>query len=121
MLFRITHRTEYRYDEPVSANYSEAHLLPRSLPYQSILESDLSVDPRPSEVSEHLDFFGNRTSYFSVDEPHSVLAVTARSVVDVRARAAAVLEGGPPWDAAPAAPAAARPSMPRPSRPARSR
>jgi len=105
VLYRITHRTEYRYDEPVSANYSEAHLLPRPLPHQSILESALDVTPRPTDVAEHLDFFGNRMSYFAVDEPHTVLAVTARSVVDVRRHDALALGGGPAWDATPATPA----------------
>jgi transglutaminase-like putative cysteine protease len=77
------HRTEYRYDAEVTASYSEAHLIPRTLGHQRCLDAHLAVDPTPGDRSEHIDFFGNRTSFFSVDTPHTTLTVLASSVVEV--------------------------------------
>ncbi len=83
MNYKITHRTEYRYDAQVSSSYSEAHLVPRRLPYQVCLSSEVVVSPQPLDYRERYDFFDNRTSFFSIHEPHTVLSVTATSVVDV--------------------------------------
>ncbi len=83
MNYKITHQTEYTYDASVSSSYSEAHLVPRRLPYQVCLSSELVVSPPPLDYREHYDFFDNRTSFFSIHEPHTVLSVTATSVVEV--------------------------------------
>jgi transglutaminase-like putative cysteine protease len=82
----IVHRTEYIYDEMVSSSYNEAHLVPRGLADQSCLVSELVIEPTPADYRERFDFFGNRTSFFSINEPHRVLTVTATSVVDVHDR-----------------------------------
>jgi transglutaminase-like putative cysteine protease len=97
MLYRVVHRTEYRYDAEVTASYSEAHLLPRELPHQSVLETNLAVDPTPSDRSGHIDYFGNHTTFFSVDAPHTVLTVLATSVVEARPPAAIPANAGPAW------------------------
>jgi transglutaminase-like putative cysteine protease len=97
VLYRVIHRTEYRYDAEVTASYSEAHLTPRTLAHQDCREAELLIEPAPSDQTQHVDFFGNRITYFSVDEPHRSLAVTATSVVDVRRPEAVPAEAGPAW------------------------
>jgi transglutaminase-like putative cysteine protease len=82
----IVHRTEYVYDNEVSESYNEAHLVPRGLADQSCLLSELVIDPRPADYRERFDFFGNRTSFFSISQPHHRLTVTATSVVDIHDR-----------------------------------
>lgn len=101
MRYRVTHRTVYTYDAEVTASYSEAHLAPRTLAHQSCIETDLAVDPTPGDRGEHVDWFGNRTTYFSVDTPHTVLTVLASSVVDVRPPRPVDPEAGPPWERVP--------------------
>jgi transglutaminase-like putative cysteine protease len=45
---------------------------------------DLWISPLPALSSEHLDYYGNRVAWFSVQEPHTELTVTAESEVEVK-------------------------------------
>jgi len=83
MRFQIQHRTTYVYSDAVSTSHSEAHLVPRSLPGQACRSSELVIDPAPADYRERFDYFGNRTSYFSLHQPHWSLQVSATSIVDV--------------------------------------
>jgi len=47
--YRIVHRTDYEYDEPVTMSYGRAHLAPRSDGGQQRLQATLAVDPLPAE------------------------------------------------------------------------
>ena len=86
MKLRIVHRTDYRYDADVSANYNEVHLVPRSLPTQTCLSNELMIEPHPSDYHEHVDYFGNSVGFFSVQAPHRSLTVTATSTVEAGSR-----------------------------------
>jgi len=92
--YRVTHRTEYRYESDVTSSYGELHLLPRDLPGQVCRESNLRIEPEPHDFRERTDFYGNRTAYFAVLEPHRRLTITARSVVEVEGRQGAVARAG---------------------------
>jgi len=83
MRYRVTHTTEFLYEAPVGLCYNEARLLPRALPHQKVIAASLAIDPAPLDRFDRLDFFGNRTSYFSIQEPHDKLVVIATSEVDV--------------------------------------
>ncbi|MGE5154323.1 MAG: transglutaminase family protein [Bdellovibrio bacteriovorus] len=85
MRFRVTHVTHYSYTEPVSLCHSLLHLKPhRQGPNgQRCLASQLRIDPWPAVNREHQDFFGNRVNYFSIQQSHSALEVTALSDVEV--------------------------------------
>jgi transglutaminase-like putative cysteine protease len=99
MTFRVVHRTEYRYDRDVFSTYGEARLHPREAPGQQCYSTTLSVDPFPEEYRVRRDFFGNRVAHYSVLEPHTVLVVTASSVVDVGGRQTVLpLVGDRAWD-----------------------
>jgi transglutaminase-like putative cysteine protease len=43
----------------------------------------VEVSPNAELISDSVDFFGNRASYFEVHEPHEQLVVTATSLVEV--------------------------------------
>jgi transglutaminase-like putative cysteine protease len=86
MMYRITHRTIYRYDAPVSRARNEAHLRPRDTGRQQCLASELLVDPTPTSWTERTDFFGNPVVSFAVDGPFEVLTVTSTSTVSVSGR-----------------------------------
>ncbi|MEA2843856.1 MAG: hypothetical protein QOJ69_1527, partial [Actinomycetota bacterium] len=103
MTYRVTHRTEYRYESEVSSSYGEVHLLPRDLSGQTCRESRLRIEPEPHDYRERTDFYGNRTAYFAVLEEHTRLSITAESVVDVDLDGRQVglaRAGDQPWEVA---------------------
>lgn len=81
--FRITHSTQYTYDDDVSTSFGRAHLLPRDGRGQSCQQAAVTVTPEPTELREHTDWFGNRSVYFAVTTPHRRLTVLAESVVTI--------------------------------------
>jgi transglutaminase-like putative cysteine protease len=98
MRFRINHVTRYHYAEAVSLCHSIAHLKPRIQPGQRLLSAQVRVDPWPAVSREHSDFFGNRVSYFSIQQSHRSLDVTSLSEVDVRALPLPDPAASPPWE-----------------------
>ncbi len=81
--YRVVHRTQYRYDAPVSSSYGQSCLLPRSFAGQECLDGALEIMPGPEDQRERVDFYGNRVSYFKVDVSHRELEITATSTVEV--------------------------------------
>jgi transglutaminase-like putative cysteine protease len=88
MAYEVTHRTEYRYPSTVSSSFGEIIMLPRDLPGQACVRSELVIDPAPHDLRQRIDFFGNRVAYFAVLAPHTRLSVTATSLVRVHGRLA---------------------------------
>ncbi len=82
-VYRVTHRTEYRYESTVSSSYGQLCLVPRTTEHQACRSSTVVVEPAPTDQSERTDFFGNRIGYFHVERAHEVLRITARSEVEV--------------------------------------
>ncbi len=99
MIYRIEHRTVYRYTAPVSRARNEAHLRPRDTDRQQCLSSDITVEPTPTSWSERTDFFGNPVASFAVDGPFSELTVTSTSSVSVSGREPLPATGSA-WDQA---------------------
>jgi transglutaminase-like putative cysteine protease len=81
MIYKIVHRTTYKYKYPVSAGTHVACLKPRALPHHQLSRSDLHIQPRPATRTERVDFFGNRLCFFTIQEPHRELVVEAQSKV----------------------------------------
>ena len=80
---RIVHRTGFSYDEPATASYNEARMLPYSGGEQFVLQAGLDIRPGATQHS-YLDYWGTRVSTFEVLTPHRELSVTATSLVEVR-------------------------------------
>jgi len=87
MKLQITHQTRYKYQPAVETAQHLAYLQPLSTPYQQLLSHSLSIDPLPAHISQTLDVFGNPRCFFSLQTPHTMLDVVARSVVSTVARA----------------------------------
>jgi transglutaminase-like putative cysteine protease len=99
LIYEIVHLTEYLYADPVSTSHHQLHLSPRVSEQQTCRREQLSVTPTPAVMSERVDYFGNRCTYFELQEPHRRLAVTSRREVEVRSVAAQLpADGGPPWE-----------------------
>ncbi len=80
---RIVHRTGFSYEQPATASYNEARMLPHSGGEQFVLQAGLDIRPGATQHS-YLDYWGTRVSTFEVLTPHRELAVTATSLVEVR-------------------------------------
>jgi transglutaminase-like putative cysteine protease len=98
MRFRICHVTRYGYPDPVSLCHSVAHLKPRDCAHQKCLSSQVRVDPWPAVSRDYLDFFGNRVTYFSIQQSHGALEVTAQSEVEVTPQSLPPAAATPAWE-----------------------
>ncbi|WP_029291698.1 transglutaminase family protein [Cellulomonas sp. HZM] len=81
--YDLVHRTTYTYAATVTDSYGRTTMTPRDLPGQAVLDSSVLVEPAPADSSSHVDYFGNRTTYFGVTSPHTELVVTSRSTIEV--------------------------------------
>jgi len=82
---RIRHMTGFHYGGEVTASYNEARMLPTSGDGQLVLYSNLEILP----ISAHhtyVDYWGSRVSSFEILTPHTELALTATSLVEVHDR-----------------------------------
>ena len=81
MKYEVTHCTTYHYSEPVTLGHNSAHLTPRTLMGQRCLANRLVILPVPSCQRSWTDYFGNQVTYFTVEDEHRELNVTAISEV----------------------------------------
>ncbi|MFO0694540.1 MAG: transglutaminase family protein [Polyangiales bacterium] len=86
MRFRVSHRTTYDYEEPVSIANEEARLRPRSTPFQRVEWSRVAVVPVPASMVTRRDYYGNAVDVFAIEEPHTTFVVQAESMVVVEKR-----------------------------------
>lgn len=96
--YEVLHRTEYRYEQPVSASYGQMHLLPRMTDGQTCPVSQVVIHPAPDDLRERIDFFGNRAAFFAIHAEHSSLTVTTTSDVSVDRGDSLGLLGTQPWE-----------------------
>ena len=84
MRYTVKHATRYSYTDPVPICHNRVHLAPRQTVRQTCraAPADASIPSRRC-VSRRIDYFGNEVDFFSMQEAHEGLTVTADSVVDV--------------------------------------
>ena len=100
MIYRIVHRTTYKYKYPVSVGNHVACLTPRCLPNHQLARSELRIQPQPATRTERVDYFGNLLCFFTVQEPHKELVVEARSEVIMNGSAPPWPQHSLPWEEA---------------------
>jgi len=98
MIYKIVHRTTYKYVYPVSFGSHVACLKPRSFPGNRLMHYEMRVKPGSTSCTERVDYFGNQICLFDVREPHRELAVEARSEVVIEPGARASGESSLPWE-----------------------
>jgi transglutaminase-like putative cysteine protease len=89
MIYKISHKTTYKYKNPVSLGNHVACLTPRTTAHHRCAWTNLRIEPPPAMHSERTDYFGNRLSLFTIKEPHKELVVEAQSEV--------ILDDHAPW------------------------
>ncbi len=82
MNYKIVHKTEYIYFEPISLCHNMARLVPRSTSGQICRKSTVIIDPVPDVINEFEDFFGNKVIYFAIQREHKSLLVTVSSEIE---------------------------------------
>lgn len=98
MLYDVSHRTTYRYSQPVSISHHVLHLLPRQSRRQVVHAAQLSVDPAPTLRSDALDYFGNPVTCLTLQDQHEALTIEARSRVEVLSPRDPAPQATTPWD-----------------------
>ena len=98
MRYRVTHSTRYDYAQPVSLSHNVVRLRPRSHGLQTCLRHRLFIVPTPAKRRERLDYFGNYSDYFCLQESHHHLTIAAQSEVEVRPSARLDLTQGQSWE-----------------------
>jgi transglutaminase-like putative cysteine protease len=86
--YRVTHTTTYDYEEMVSICHNEIRLVPRRTLAQECLRTILEVEPAPAVLNSQLDHFGNPLSFFTLEEPHQRMVLTALSELVLEPRPA---------------------------------
>ncbi|MDO5494461.1 MAG: transglutaminase family protein [bacterium] len=81
--YLVHHLTEYTYEEDVTMSFGRAMLRPRATPQQQVVEHEVQISPEPDVLEESLDAFGNYSHYVEISAPHTRLAVTKTSTLDV--------------------------------------
>jgi len=98
MRYLVKHTTSYHYTESVLICHNEIHLRPRNSSRQTCFLAKVDVTPEPAVQSDHVDFFGNQVTYFTVQDRHKKLTVTARSEVEVLPFAPPMAAFTPAWE-----------------------
>ena len=98
MMYTISHRTTYRYQSDVAYSRLVAHLAPRETVRQRAQRFALRSSPEPAKDFARVDYFGNVTSWFIIDEPHDTLEIVAESQVCVDPVAEFGLGPGRSWE-----------------------
>jgi transglutaminase-like putative cysteine protease len=83
MIYKVSHKTTYKYKHPVSFGNHVACLTPRTMGHHRCQWNELRIRPLPATRSERIDYFGNQLSFFTIKEPHQELLVEARSEVTI--------------------------------------
>jgi transglutaminase-like putative cysteine protease len=98
MIYRVTHRTNYSYEDPVSVSHHLVRLTPRDMPRQHCHETHISILPEPAATSTQDDYFGNIQTFFTLQEPHDSLVVEASSELEVFTLRRRDFSLSPPWE-----------------------
>ena len=81
--YRVVHTTGFKYSGVVVTSYNEARMRPARDDTQLVFAGKLDITPGGSS-HEYADYFGTRTLFFEVLEPHSELTITSTSLVELR-------------------------------------
>jgi len=84
MLLEIIHDTHYSYDPNVEIAQHYAHLKPAITGTQAVINSNVVIEPKPAWQEERVDSYGNICTFFSLENRHSELLISAKSVVETK-------------------------------------
>jgi len=98
MKLDVSHKTLYRYEQPVAQSQHLVHMAPRIVPRQRIRNHSLIIEPAPSLRHDGADVFGNPVSILEIEVPHTELVLHARSSVEIEPLRGIGLDASTSWD-----------------------
>lgn len=98
MIYEVTHRTVYDYAAAAAFSQHLLRLTPRADDNQRVLESRLTIEPRPDGLVEERDMFGNIAHAATVSRPHARLEIVAVSRVERSMPSEFIFDASSPWE-----------------------
>jgi transglutaminase-like putative cysteine protease len=98
MRFKVSHKTTYRYSDPVIQSQHLLHLRPRALDRQRVHNFALDVTPNPEVLSTRTDAFGNFATIIALEDPHEEFIATAESLVETKPGTPDIARSKLAWD-----------------------
>jgi transglutaminase-like putative cysteine protease len=98
MIYKIVHSTHYYYSKNVSLCHNLVHLTARSCGWQTCQHNELQISSPPVVSNTRTDYFGNLVTFFTVQEPHRKLDVTAINLVQLHPRPTPEPALTSPWE-----------------------
>lgn len=83
MIYDINHRTTFAYAANVDISQHLLHLEPRARQRQDVRRHALLVSPTPTLTQPSKDYFGNPTTYLTVEAPHETLTISSSAQVEI--------------------------------------
>lgn len=79
-IFKIQHITKYIYDRPVRESVNQIKIYPPSNSAQELINQEIQISEEPNIHKFH-DYWRNTCGYFSLSQPHEILAIDSRIIV----------------------------------------
>lgn len=98
MLYRVHHTTTYDYADNVSLSHNLLHLTARNAPNQVCHRTRLLISPVPGASTATMDYFGNYSTFFTIQEPHKKLRITAINITEIKEGPPPDVRQSPPWE-----------------------
>jgi transglutaminase-like putative cysteine protease len=97
--YRVRHSSAYAYGNDIVLAHHLLHLTPRVTAGQRILGFRMEVEPKPSVIAEHRDYFDNPMTYIEMHEPHTRLTVRTDIDIEVDEDRPDIAAMDTPWEA----------------------
>jgi transglutaminase-like putative cysteine protease len=98
VIYEVSHRTTYRYGQPVSVSHHLLHLTPRLASFQSCRDTAIEMTPAPTVRASSIDYFGNPMTFVTIQQSHVELVLHALSVIEIKDRPVPGAMDTPPWE-----------------------
>jgi transglutaminase-like putative cysteine protease len=103
MIYDVRQITVYHYASPVAYANHVLRLTPIDREHQRVHAAALDITPTPIERREGQDFFGNRITWITFDQPHDTLTIRVAARIAVNGALTAKPIDTPVWEAVRAA------------------
>jgi transglutaminase-like putative cysteine protease len=98
MIYDVRQTTVYHYASPVAYANHVLRLTPIDREQQRVHAATLDITPTPIERREGQDFFGNRITWITLDQPHDTLTIRVAARIAVDGAVTAKPIGTPAWE-----------------------
>jgi transglutaminase-like putative cysteine protease len=98
MIYDVRQATVYHYESPVAYAHHVLRLTPIDRTHQQVHAAALDITPTPIERREGQDFFGNRITWITFDQPHDTLTVRVAARIAVDKAVLTEPAATPPWE-----------------------